>query len=287
MTCAAVPPQFDDDARLLAALAERGTPAERVVWDDPDARWDDFDRVVIRSTWDYPRKHERFVAWADAIGERLRNSPALVRWNADKRHLDDLARRGVPVVPTTFVRPGEPVPPLVGEVVVKPTISAGGRNTGRFGRSTHAEATGLVARIHSEGQTAMVQPYVASVDRTGETTLVFIAGHFSHAARKRPVLLPDEVAPTRDDEIGGAVVMYDPDIVGPGTASHEEIDAAAAAVAYLAERFGQDPLYARVDLVVGEGGRPMLLELEAIEPSLFLRLSPDAAGRLADAILAS
>lgn len=286
-TCASVPEQFDDDARLLAALSERGALVERVVWDDPAVGWDAFDRVVIRSTWDYPRKHARFVAWADAIGERLRNAPSLVRWNVDKRHLADLAGAAIPVVPTAFVEPGRALPALDGEVVVKPAISAGGRNTGRFGPSTHREAARLVARIHAEGRTAMVQPYVPSVDRAGEAALVFIAGRFSHAARKRAVLRPDEVAPTRDDEIGGAEVMYDPDIVGPGTASGDEIETATAVVAHLRERFGDEPLYARVDLVAGEGGRPLLLELEVVEPNLFLRLSPDAAGLLADAILAS
>lgn len=286
-TSAAVPPQFDDDRRLLDALLARGAEAAAAVWDDPAVRWDEFDRVVIRSTWDYPRKHAAFLAWVEAVAPRLRNPAELVRWNSDKHHLADLTAGGVPVVPTTFVEPGGAVPSLAGEVVVKPAISAGGRDTGRFGPATYDEAAELIRRLQGEGRSAMVQPYMASVDGSGETALTFIAGRFSHAARKGPVLRPDEVAPTRDDEIGGAEVMYDPDIVGPGTATAREIEVGAQAIAYLRDRFGDDPLYARVDLVAGPDGDPLVLELEAVEPNLFLRHSPDAADRLAAAILAS
>jgi hypothetical protein len=286
-TSAAVPPQFDDDRRLLDALRARDAEAVAAVWDDPAVRWDEFDRVVIRSTWDYPRKHAAFLDWVDALAPRLLNPAELVRWNSDKHHLANLTAGGVPVVPTTFVEPGGAVPSLAGEVVVKPAISAGGRDTGRFGPARYDEAAELIRRLQGEGRSAMVQPYMASVDGSGETALTFIAGRFSHAARKGPVLRPDEVAPTRDDEIGGAEVMYDPDIVGPGTATAWEIEAGAQAIAYLRDRFGADPLYARVDLVAGPDGDPLVLELEAVEPNLFLRHSPDAADRLAAAILAS
>ena len=286
-TCAAVPPQLDEDEILLTALAARGARAERVVWDDPSAAWDRFDTVVVRSTWDYPRKLDAFLEWVDAIGSRLRNAAPLVRWNADKAHLADLAGAGIPVVPTTLVEPGEDLPPLDGEVVVKPTISAGARDTGRFGPGAHQDARDLASRLLAEGRSALVQPYIASVDELGETALVFIDGSYSHAARKRAVLRPDEVAPVRDDEIGGAEVMYDPDIVQPGSASPQEVSVAESAIAYLRARFGDDPLYARVDLVTGDDGVPLLLELEAVEPNLFLRHSATAADRLAAAILAS
>ncbi len=280
-----MPPGFDDDALLVAALGERAVDAVRVVWDDPAVRWDDFDTVVLRSTWDYPRKYGAFLKWLDAVEPRVQNPARVVRWNSDKHHLADLADAGIPVVPTSFVEPGSAIPPLEGEVVVKPTISAAGRDTGRFGPSTHDRATALISRLQGEGRTAMVQPYVSSVDASGEAALVFIGGRFHHAAHKRAVLRPDEEAPVRDDEIGGAEVMYDPTIVGPGTATDQQIEAASEAIAYARERFDVGPLYARVDLVSGADGRPLVLELEAVEPNLFLRLSPDGAGSLADALL--
>jgi glutathione synthase/RimK-type ligase-like ATP-grasp enzyme len=285
-TCAALPPEFDDDERLLAALARRGTDAVHAVWDGPSVRWDDFDLVVIRTTWDYPRKHAAFLEWADALGGKLENPARVVRWNSDKHHVADLIAAGIPTVPTSFVEPGDSLPPLEGEVVVKPAISVGARDTGRFGPATHEDAHALIARLQAEGRAAMVQPYVSSVDTAGETALVFIAGRFHHAARKRVVLRPDEVAPMRDDEIGGAEVMYGPDIVGPGTASRREIDVGEQAIAYLRKRLGVDLLYARVDVVADATGDPLVLELEAVEPNLFLRFADGAADRLAEAILA-
>src|SRR3712207_4199786 len=149
-TCAALPPQFDDDRLLIDALRHRGANAVHAVWDDPGVHWDAFDRVVIRTTWDYPHKHAAFLAWADAIGRRLENPPAVVRWNSDKRHVADLRAAGIPTVPTQFVEPGGATPALEGEVVVKPTVSVGGRLTGRFGPAAHDDARRLIALHHAE-----------------------------------------------------------------------------------------------------------------------------------------
>ena len=284
-TSAAVPPEFDDDALLITALERRGVDVARVVWDDPGVRWEDFQTVVLRSTWDYPRKHAAFLRWVDALDPRVQNPARVVRWNSYKHYLADLADAGVPVVPTSFVEPGGAIPVLEGEVVVKPAVSAGARDTGRFGPRAHDRATRLIRRLNDDGRSAMLQPYVSSVDDRGEAALVFIGGRFDHAARKRAVLRPDEEAPLRDDAIGGAEAMYDPTIVGPGTATDSEIAVASAAIAYLRERFEVGPLYARVDLVSGQDGHPLVLELEVVEPNLFLGQSPGAADRLADAIV--
>ncbi|HSI97026.1 MAG TPA: hypothetical protein VK926_01580 [Gaiellaceae bacterium] len=283
-TCAALPPGFADDRLLIAALETRAVQAEHVVWDDDGARWDGFDLVVIRSTWDYPHKRAAFLDWADSLDGRLRNSPSVVRWNSDKHYLADLAAIGLPVVPTDFVGPGDAIPAFEGEVVVKPAISAGARDTGRFGPKTHDSARARVARLQAEGRVAMVQPYLRSVDSRGETMLAFIAGRFSHALRKRAVLRPDEEAPVRADALGAAEAMYEADLVEPAEATAAELEAANAVVAYLAELFGDVPLYARVDMVDDVRGEPLLLELEAVEPSLYLGFSPGAADRLADAI---
>jgi hypothetical protein len=285
-TCRALPPQFDDDRRLIEALTARGADAVHAVWDDPNVRWGDFDKVVIRTTWDYPHKHAAFLDWTDALGGRLENPARLVHWNSDKHHLADLIAAGIASVPTRFVEPGDDLPSLDGEVVIKPTISVGGRLTGRFGPGAHDEARRLIAQHHAEGRAAMVQPYLSSVDASGETALVFIAGDFSHAARKRAVLRPDEMAPMRDDEIGGAEVMYGPDLVVPGVADEREIALGTHVIAYLHDRFDVDPLYARVDVVRDDRGDPVVLELEAVEPNLFLRFDARAADRLAEAILA-
>jgi hypothetical protein len=256
-----------------------------VSWDDASADWDAFDAVIVRSTFDYSRRRDEFLAWADALDGRLRNPPAVLRWNSDKRYLSDLASAGLPVVPTIFVSPGDGQPPLEGEVVVKPTVSAGARDTGRFAPGAHDTARALLVDITRSGRVAMVQPYLSAVDEHGETALVFVAGQLSHVLRKRAVLAPDEVAPARDDEIGAAEVMYDEDLVHAGDATGAERELASAIVAAVAERFGEPPLYARVDLLAGDDGAPELLELELVEPALYLAEAPGAAQRLAAAII--
>ena len=131
-TFADVPPQFADDQRLAAALGALGVEVDRVPWDDAGADWAAYDVVVIRSTWDYVPRRDEFVAWAESVGSSLHNSADVVRWNSDKRYLGELATAGIPAVATTYVGPGDDVPALDGEVVVKPAISAGARDTGRF-----------------------------------------------------------------------------------------------------------------------------------------------------------
>ena len=284
-TSAAVPAEFDDDELIAEALRERGAGARFVEWDDPGADWNAFDRVVIRSTWDYTHRLDEFLAWVDAVDGRLRNPPALVRWNSDKRYMGDLESAGLPVVPTRYVEPGEDVPPLSGEVAVKPTISAGGRDTGRFGPDAHADARALIERIIATGRTAMVQPYLDTVDLEGETALVFIAGEPAHVLAKRAVLAPDEVAPVRDDALGAAEAMYDPGLVTPGEARDDQWELGRRVIDHVRQRFGTVPLIARVDTVRSPGGSPVLMELEAVEPNLYLRQVPATAEQLAAAIL--
>lgn len=278
-TSRALPGGWEDD-RGAARLAG----AEFAVWDDPAVDWEAYERVVIRSAWDYSRRVEEFLAWCAAVGPgRLRNVPELVAFDADKRYLGELRAR---TAPTTFVAPGDPLPELRGEVVVKPNVSAGARDTGRFGPATHADALALIERIRASGRVAIVQAYLADVDRRGETALVFIAGELSHVLRKRPVLRGEGVAPLGEDEHGPAAAMLEDDLVRPGTAEPAQREFAEAVVAEVAERFGT-PLYLRVDVAHDDHGLPLLMELEAIEPCLYLDLVPGAAERFARAVLAS
>lgn len=278
-TCSAFPDGAPDDLPVAALLS-----ADVRAWDDPTVDWAAYDRVIVRSTWDYTDRLDAFVAWCEAVGPgRLRNDPALVAFAADKRYLGELS---APTVPTTFVAPGDPLPALAGEVVVKPNVSAGARDTGRFGPSTHDVARALIKRIHAAGRVALVQPYLPAVDVRGETALVYLGGTLSHVLRKRAVLAPDEVAPPHPDDPGGAAaVMYEDDLVVAGAADAAERALAERIMAEVAQRFGQ-PLYARVDLIAGEDGAPLLLELEVAEPALYLATAPGAAERFATAIRA-
>ncbi|HEU4976212.1 MAG TPA: hypothetical protein VFT50_14055 [Baekduia sp.] len=273
-TCAAFPGGDPDDARLPAALG-----AEFVVWDDPTVDWERYDLVVLRSTWDYQYARDAFVAWARRLGERLVNPPEVVAWNTDKRYLGELAAAGLPVVETAFLAPGEPLHAPDREYVVKPTVSAGSRDTARFagGAEDAARAGRLVDEIHGSGRTVMVQPYVPSVDVRGETAMLFFDGTLSHAIHKAPLLRPG--AGTIDD-------VFAPETIAPRTPTAAERDVAATVVAWVVQRFGGAPAYARVDLVEDEHGRPHVLELELTEPSLFFGHADGALERFAAAVRA-
>jgi glutathione synthase/RimK-type ligase-like ATP-grasp enzyme len=267
----------EDLPPLIAALAARGVAVATPDWDDPTVDWASFDLAVVRSVWDYALRRDEFLDWADRVATvtRLDNPPAVLRWNTDKRYLDDLARAGVPVTPTEFIAPGEPmVLPDDGEFVVKPTVSAGSLDTDRYGSGDHAAADAHVARLQADGRTAMVQPYQAGVDEHGETGLVFMAGEFSHAFRKGAILVP-----------GMQMVegLYAEEDISPRVPSADELDVARRALA--AVPGGPALLYARVDLVPDADGLPIVLELELAEPSLFLDTDPGAADRFAEALI--
>ncbi|MFE0100016.1 RimK family alpha-L-glutamate ligase [Streptomyces sp. NPDC059009] len=265
-----------DLAGLLAAVGEAGAEVDAPYWDDPGVDWSAYDLVVIRSTWDYCERPEEFVAWAERCGEatRLANPVEVVRWNADKRYLGELAEGGVPTVPTWFVGLGEGAVGPVGEgfegleefkeFVVKPTSGNGARYAARYGAGDGDAARRHVARLHAEGLTAMVQPYVRAVDVTGERALVFFGGRFLHAVRKGAVLAPG--------------VAYDAaKVAHPGRRAWVP----SAGELALAERAlgavpgGEGLLYARVDVVDGEGGL-CVMEVELVEPNLFLSVCPGA-----------
>jgi hypothetical protein len=278
-TCADLPEGWADDHE-----AARLAGAQFAVWDDPAVDWEAYDRVVLRSVWDYSGRVEEFLGWCAAVGpQRLRNRPDLVAFDADKRYLGEL---GVRIAPTTFVGPGDPLPTLEGEVVVKPSVSAGARSTGRFAPVTHAEALALIERIRESGRVALVQAYLDDVDRGGETALVFIAGELSHVLRKRAVLREEGEAPLADGPLRAAAVMLEDDLVVAGEADRAQRDFAAEVMAAVTARF-EPPLYARVDIAADADGRPVLMELEAIEPNLYLATAPGAAERLARAVLDS
>lgn len=281
-----VAPEFRDDETLLACLRARGVDASWHPWDDPEFGWNEMDLVVARTVWDYVLRYDEFMRWLDGLTVPVENDPELLRWNSDKRYLDDLLEEGLPVVPTEFVAPGAPAPEIDAEVVIKPTISAGGRHTGRFGPASADAGRALIAEIGALGKTAMVQPYLSEVETSGETAIVMIDGEVSHVLRKGAFLDPDEVAPIRsNDSLQVAERMYDPELVRPSTATGPEITLAERILGEVRRRFGVTPLYARVDMLPGRDGEPLLLELEAIEPNLYFSQAPDAPEVLADAIV--
>ncbi|MFF8968429.1 RimK family alpha-L-glutamate ligase [Streptomyces sp. NPDC014995] len=264
---------------LLRALGDAGAEAEAVYWDDAGADWSSYDLAVIRSTWDYSWRAAEFTEWLErcAALTRLANPVEVVRWNTDKRYLGQLAETGVPTVPTRYLAPGEPVGlPSDHEYVIKPTSGAGARFAARYTPDEHDTAVRHLERMHAEGFTAMVQPYLEGIDVEGERALQFFAGRLLHASRKGAVLAPG--TPYDADK----VAHPDLEVWQPTSAELAVAERALAAVPGT-----PDLLYARVDLVDGEDGEPRLMELELVEPNLFLWLHPGSVPRVTEAILAA
>jgi glutathione synthase/RimK-type ligase-like ATP-grasp enzyme len=263
----------EDDPILLAALVETGASADVVPWDGELVDWSWYDIAVVRSTWDYALRRPEFLGWARATAAvtRLRNDPAVLAWNTDKAYLAELADAGVPVVPTTVLRPGDDVQrPDDDEFVVKPAIGAGSVDTARYTAAERPTALAHVRRLLDAGRTVLVQPYQGSVDELGETALLFVDGQFSHAARKGALL-----------RAGGGLAASDGQLFAAESMSATEASPAERALAD--EVLDAAPLdrtsllYARVDLVAGDNGSPLLLELELTEPSMFLAHAPKEA----------
>ncbi|MEW1721990.1 hypothetical protein [Streptomyces sp. NPDC093109] len=276
LATAAVGIEYDIDLPLMVdALRARGLDATAVPWDAEGYDWSAADCVVIRSTWNYGDRSAAYLSWADRVGAvtRLHNAAGLIRWNIDKRYLGDLADRGVPTVPTTFLAPGDAIAlPGRGEYVVKPTVSSGARDTARYAEGPTGAARRHVAALHAAGATVMVQPYLPRIAE-GERALVFFGGVLSHALRKGPVLT----------DIG---VVDNARVAHPDLRTHRPTPAETAlATAALDAIPGQDrPLVARVDMALADDGSPVLMELELIEPNLFIAYSTDGLRHFTDAV---
>jgi glutathione synthase/RimK-type ligase-like ATP-grasp enzyme len=255
-TCDAHPSGHEDDAPLFDALARRGIEPVIAIWDR--ARWERIDACLIRSTWDYTWRRDEFLAWAEGARVPLWNPSRILRWNSHKRYLAELAARGVPVVPTEIVAAGATARlDAAHEIVVKPCVSAGARDTYRL-RPGDPRPTLDATREW------MIQPYLPSVEAEGEHSLIFFDGEFSHAIRKHAQLVEPRPAEGGEPRL---------------TPERDELEAARRVLAEV-----EPLLYARVDLARAADGKPLLMELEAFEPSLFFRAAPEAADRLASAI---
>ncbi len=278
----------DDMPLLLDACARIGLRAEVRAWDDFTVSWARYDAVVLRSPWDYHLRLPDFLRWCERVDRvtRLLNPLPMLRWNTDKHYLAELSNAGIPTVPTQFVEPdAEPLPalqaflaafPHTAELVVKPTVSAGSRDTQRYRRDQSFAAANHIGGLLDAGRSAMLQPYLDAVDTSGETALLYFDGIFSHAIRKAALLRPGK-APADHTQLADAIAGREPHV--------DELQLAEAVLAVLRARADGLPLYARIDLIRDADEQPRLLELELTEPSLFFDYVPGAADRFA-AVLA-
>ena len=272
LVTAANMPKPDPETHLLTKQLERlGARSEIIAWDSA-VDWEQVPVVVIRSTWDYYQRLHGFLAWARHVdtASRLINPYTVVHWNCHKRYMQQLAAKGVPVVPTMVVEAGTgDIGGRVlancdwGEVVIKPAVSIGAIGALRAGAGETA-ATDHLKMLLADGD-VLIQPFVSSVPTEGEISMVYFGGEFSHAIRK----LPKSGEYRVQDHHGGTVEPHVP--------IAEELDAAAAALA----ASPAPTVYARVDLVRLDGS-PAVMELELIEPALFLSHSNAGNRRFAE-----
>jgi glutathione synthase/RimK-type ligase-like ATP-grasp enzyme len=265
-----------EDRLLSDALRRYGIATQRVDWRDQAVAWRQFDAVLVRTTWDYFDHIDGFVQWIDdrAGDSNLINPPALLRWNLHKRYLHDLQAAGASIVPSRFLDRGSN-PPLdellacIGsdQGVLKPCISGGARNTYRLSVDDR-DSWGRLLRERLAVEDMIVQPFLPSILSDGEVTLVLFAGEVTHAIRKRGKAGDFRV----QDDHGGTVHPHD--------AMADEVAVAKQAFAACPSL----PVYGRVDLVRDALGQPRVMELEIIEPELWLRFHPPSAASFAAAI---
>lgn len=279
-TYAARPELTDDDQLFAGALERRGVRVRAAAWDDPATAWSSAAAVVIRSTWDYHLRHAEFLDWVDrvAASTTLHNDGRIVRWNSHKRYLDELAKRQIRVIDTVFADAGSRLDiDLIArahgwaDVVVKPAVSASAHETRRFVAEERDQAQAHLERLLAS-RDVMVQPYLTALAERGELSLLYARGRFSHAVRRRSALVDAGSMPK-----SAATAASD-------TARRFAYRVLAAA----SDAAGIEPhdlLYARVDLAETGADSYQLLELELVEPSLFLLHAPDAAEHFADALV--
>lgn len=271
-TCRALPEPDPDEALLLDALRGAGVDARMLAWDDAAAPFASHDLTVVRSTWNYYEDVEAFVAWVErtASATRLLNPADVLRTNVQKTYLGDLASRGVDVVPTEIVARGAACDLAARmaargweRVVVKPVVSAGSFRTASFDRARATDGQAFLDDL-ARDRDAMVQRWMPAVETYGERAIVWIDGEITHAVRKSPRFAGDA------EHVSEALPVTD-----------EERAFAERAIAPYAAR---GLLYGRVD-VVRDGETLRVMELELVEPSLFLRQEPAALDRFVRAIV--
>lgn len=266
-----------DDLPAVAALEARGHAVVPLVWNEP-MPFEGLDALVMRSPWDWYQHRPAFRAFLEGLGRApvpVFNPPEMLARFADKTYFRELDALGVETVPTVFLSAAEleTVPAVLaargwGRAVLKPSFTANAHDAHRF-EAAAADGVVAAARVAGAGSTWMLQPYLEAIEREGEWSLVFFAGRFSHAVQKRPREGDFRV----QAEHGG-----DAGLVAPP-------EAVRAAAERVVARAVPDAIYARVDGVVLDG-RLRVMELEVVEPELFLRLHPEAPSRFAEALLA-
>ncbi|SFN75895.1 ATP-grasp domain-containing protein [Xenorhabdus japonica] len=280
-------PNDYDMPLLLDACQTIGLTVEVCFWEDRSIDWSRFYAVLLRSPWNYVDQLPKFLAWCEHITRltHLFNPLSVVRWNLDKFYLVDLAAHGVPIVPSKFINSNTNIRqalrefftgnPEIKEIVIKPTVGAYSKDVKRYARQLEDKAIKHINSLIEKGHHVILQPYLESIDSDGETNLSYFDGVYSHAICKRALLMPDGTVNSPLQEFRKA------------RSADEDERAVATAVlnaVTLHLHLEQPLLYARIDLIRGNNGQPMVLEVEICEPSLNLPFSEGSAIQFAKAL---
>lgn len=279
VTCAELPEPDHDEQPLLDALARAGVDARMAAWDDPSVDWGATSLTVVRSTWNYARDRDGFLDWmrrAASESTVLRNPPAVMAPNTHKGYLAALERADVPVVPTRwFARRGRPVTADAlralpwDRVVVKPAIGGGSSGVRAFDLTLDDGVVAAVDHVAlmQQATEVLVQPQLESIIREGERDIVFIDGELTHVVTKRARLAGD-----------------DEQVDSPREPTDAERQVALRALRTVPGFQERELLYARVDVAADELGTLRVVELELVEPSLFVAMHEPAMQRLVRAL---
>jgi hypothetical protein len=272
VTAAHLPELLPDDQELLHALRRRGVATEIAVWDDPAVDWAAAPLTVVRSVHDYHLRRPDFIAWIDRIEAltRVCNAPETIRWNSHKSYLRRIAQDGIATVPTAWARQGESVDlgELMAarswsEVIVKPAVSASAHATLKVGRADLAAGRAHLTDLLRAGD-ALVQPYLYEFETKGETSVIWLGGAQTHSVR-RPA---------------GIHIPHGAMLGRPLDPPPAELDFARTVYEWIAP----EPLYARIDVLDTRDYGLCLLELELVEPALYLGHSSAIADTFATAV---
>lgn len=289
-TAASMPNLYADETGLLDALADRGMDPHIAVWNDPAVDWDNAGLVVIRSVVDYAADRNGFLEWTRSL-PRVLNHADVLEWNSDKHYLNELAERGLPTIPTTWLSASRGYSkhqvhsrfPAFGDFVVKPAVSSGVRDIGRYSSTSipgRQAAIAQVMELLGEGRDVMIQRYEETVETQGERSLIFFNGIISHAVDKAALLTPAQVT---EDEVQQVPVEAH-------SATDQELrwgeQIRLVLHEYVRERMGRDEqfLFNRVDLVPDGKGSFVVMEVALVDADLYLNAAPRALGNFADAI---
>ena len=281
-TCSQLPDLDPDDHLFVKALENLGARVTAVAWNDPGHDWGQSELCVVRSTWDYHKDPQGFLSWIHHASHKtkLLNPPDVLRWNIHKFYLKDLAKAGVAIVPTFWLRrrANADLRELLdclgwSEAVIKPAHGASADGVLHV-RSGERESGQVYLTSLLKQQDALLQPYLPTISSHHERALVFIGGEFSHAVTKMPFM-----------HAGSDVSLRA--ALPPGASGEMPVEATEAEIAVATRALEASPpghVFARVD-VVNDGTSPRVLEVELIEPTIYFYACPKAAEKLADAVV--